>query len=120
LQYFGDQNPVGTFLETLSRFLNRNIGNLTMLPGHGWSFDNPSERARQEMEHYLEKSEWYYQKCTHGMNSAWEIALDIYREKGCKSKLRSVLRETMAYMEYLAANGRVIKETHSDGFRFLT
>jgi glyoxylase-like metal-dependent hydrolase (beta-lactamase superfamily II) len=120
LRYFGDQNPVRTFLGTLSGFLNRDIDNTTILPGHGWPFNDPVGRAKLEAQYYLEKSEWYYRKCAQGMSTAWEIALELFENSGCKHELRSIFREAMAYMEYLTQNGRVIRETHSGGVRFLT
>lgn len=119
LHHFGDQNPVRTFLATLRNFSNRDIDNLTILPGHGWAFENPAGRAKLEAEYYLERSEWYYQKCARGMDTAWKIALELYREIGGKRKLRFIMGEAMAYMEYLAENGRVVREVHSDGLHFL-
>lgn len=119
LRYFGDRNPVRTFLATLSDFANRDDDNLTILPGHGWPFDGPAERAKLEAEYYLQRGEWCYRKCAQGMDTAWEIALELYREHGGKRRIISIMGEAMAYMEYLAENGRVVRKIHADGMHFM-
>jgi len=119
LHHFGDQNPVKTFLATLRNFLDMDISDFTILPGHGWRFDDPTGRAKLQAEYYLKQAEWYYKKCVHGMDTAWKIALEIFRDSENKRKLRFIMGEAMAFMEYLAEEGKVGRRIDSDGLHFI-
>ena len=119
LHPFGDRDPVRTFLATLRDFSSRDLDRLTVLPGHGWPFDDPAGRAKLEAEDYVKRSEWYCQKCAQGLETAWKIALELYKEIGNKRRLIAIMGESMAYMEYLTGIGRVVREARSDGLHFL-
>lgn len=115
LHFFGDGNPVKTAVHTLSMLPEYDISQLTVLPGHGWAFLRPLDRAQDTRNHYLKKADAYYQKCCMGFHSAWEIALEYVRERGDTSGVRSVMWESMAYLEYLYQHGQVSRKAVKEG-----
>lgn len=115
LHFFGDRNPVKTAVHTLSVLPEYDISQLTVLPGHGWAFERPLDRAVDTRNHYLKKADAYYQKCEMGFHSAWEIAVEYVKERGDASGVRSVMWESMAYLEYLCQGGQVFRKTVKEG-----
>ena len=118
LHHFGDPDPVGTFLHTLTSFQRLDLSGYTVLPGHGWPFEDPLGRAALESRFYQERAEWCRAQCAQGLDTAWKIAKKLHREGGGKRYLRSIMWETMAHVEYLARNGRLTRQIRSGRIYF--
>ncbi|MGM9522613.1 MAG: MBL fold metallo-hydrolase [Oscillospiraceae bacterium] len=114
---YGDKDPIGSFIAALDRFLTLDIGDYTVLPGHGWPFDSPLQRAAAERQHYLDASEKYLEMCAAGANTPWLAALNI-QSQGSRRRLRSLTGESIAYYEYLYGKGRLQKSEDGGVFRF--
>ena len=116
LRYYGEEDPVGSALESLFLVQSGELSSpeLTCLPGHGWAFAGPGERAAIEEKYYREKLNHYLERCRKGPVTPYEAAEENSgQDKG--RKFRIVMSEAMSCYEYLRLRGLARREEDENG-----
>nr|WP_204517208.1 MBL fold metallo-hydrolase [Brevibacillus fulvus] len=101
-------NPLRAYLESLHRLAKLEIS--LALPAHGGLIANAAERAEQIVQHHHRRLALMEEIAGEGQ-TAYQIAAQIfsYREL-TPHQWRFALAETLAHLEYLVAEGRVVKQ----------
>jgi glyoxylase-like metal-dependent hydrolase (beta-lactamase superfamily II) len=125
IQFLVDRpNPLGDHLQSLARLRGMDVK--LALPGHGSPFRDHRKRIDQLLVHHKERSEVAYGVLGKNGKDAWEVtlALDgLLPDREPINRLPLIrkfihTRHTFAYLQYLAARGRVRKENRQGRILF--
>ncbi|MDB5084564.1 MAG: metallo-beta-lactamase superfamily protein, partial [Bacilli bacterium] len=101
-------NPLDDFLATLDRI--RNLNPQLTLPGHGQPMLNTAERANAITLHHEKRIADLMTLIDSGLSTAYDIACSYFRlERLTAHQIRFALAETLAHLEYLVFNGKLVK-----------
>lgn len=99
VMYGFESDPLGTYLESLSRIEAMDIG-LTY-PAHVDILERGSLRARQIILHHERRLGAMVQEVRHQPKTAWELVGEIFRPNLNPLEERLAFSETLAHLEYL-------------------
>jgi glyoxylase-like metal-dependent hydrolase (beta-lactamase superfamily II) len=112
-------NPLKDYLDSLQRV--RNLPVTRVLPGHGSPFQDLAGRVDELIAHHEERLAAIAVQLAHNPQTAYAVAAQLSwrgAEEGWERlepfQRRMALTETIAHLEYLHEEGRVVRET-SDG-----
>ena len=110
----GDEDPLGTYLETLAR-IERLAPRLT-LPGHGPLIADGVGRARETAGHHHDRlAETVAALAAIEPRSAFEVSLTLWAYELVPLHRRFAVQETVAHLERLVRDGRARRHDGSDG-----
>ena len=110
----GDEDPLGTYLETLAR-IERLAPRLT-LPGHGPLIPDGVGRARETTAHHhyrLDETVAALAPCEH--RDAFEVSLSLWAYDLAPLHRRFAVQETIAHLERLVRDGRARRHDGDSG-----
>ncbi len=105
IMYGFEADPLGTYLESLQRIEEMNIG-LTY-PAHVDVLERGSLRARQIILHHERRLGAMVQEVKNQPKTAWELVGEIFRPHLDPLEERLALSETLAHLEYLRLRDEV-------------
>lgn len=106
-------NPLAQFLASLDRLEELDVA--LALPGHGPPITRFHERLEELRVHHAERLEAMEQAVGSGA-TAYEVCTAVFPLQELTShQMRFAMAETLAHLEYLAAQGRIEQIEHNDG-----
>jgi glyoxylase-like metal-dependent hydrolase (beta-lactamase superfamily II) len=100
-------DPLGAYLRSLERTVQ--LAPELALPGHGEPIRNPAGRARELIQHHRERLDITAAALGDGPRTAYEVSLEVFQRDLDPSGRRFAVAETLAHLERLAAEGRVVQ-----------
>jgi glyoxylase-like metal-dependent hydrolase (beta-lactamase superfamily II) len=111
-QGYGDPNPLASYLSSLKK-----IGSLPInlvLPGHGPIFSDAEVRVEELLHHHEERLSFVMSRIR-GKMTAWEVSSVLFERVLSVHEQRFAIGETLAHLNYLAAEGRIEMESDDSG-----
>ena len=105
-------NPLQDYLESLEKMRELDVD--LALPGHGGVITRFSDRIGEIIQHHEERVEKMY-TLAQGGRTAYQVAEAVFREKELTPhQWRFAMAETLAHLEFLAAQGRLLKREETE------
>jgi glyoxylase-like metal-dependent hydrolase (beta-lactamase superfamily II) len=100
---FGSPNPLRLYLDSLQRTAKiiSMFPEAIVLPGHGAPIPNGGERISQIIEYHRSKTVQISYLARQGYNNAFDICKRVFGDNLAPAKLRLVMGETVAYLQYI-------------------
>lgn len=109
-------NPMQDFLETLQKI--KELNPKLTLPGHGQVMENTAERAQFIINHHISRLQMIHDLIKSGLETGFDVAREYFELKVLNAhQVRFALSETLAHIEYLVYEGKVMKE-ESEAIRY--
>jgi glyoxylase-like metal-dependent hydrolase (beta-lactamase superfamily II) len=100
-------DPLHEYLDGLQR-LARYEPHL-ILPAHGRPFTDAPSRVKTLVAHHKRRLDQIAAILSHGVRSAWEVALELWGPRENLYEKRLALQEGLAHLQALAVDGRLQK-----------
>lgn len=110
-----DPNPLQTYFVTLKKLRQKNIRRV--LPAHGPAFDDVHVRIRELIDHHEERLH-STEQLVDGTRTAYDICLQLFGTNLSIHNLRFALAETLAHLEYLRSEGRLVLAERGEGVTY--
>ena len=101
-------DPLGDYLASLERTIQ--LRPRLVLPGHGPPISDPVGRAKELIEHHLERLDSTEQLLTSEPRTAYELSLDLFGEELPARERRFAVAETLAHVERLVHADRATRD----------
>ncbi len=101
-------DPLGDYLASLERTIE--LRPRLVLPGHGPPITDPAGRAKELVEHHLERLDASEHLLSPAPRTAFEVSLDLFGEDLPVRERRFAVAETLAHLERLVHAGRAGRE----------
>jgi glyoxylase-like metal-dependent hydrolase (beta-lactamase superfamily II) len=101
-------DPLGDYLASLERVIE--LRPRLVLPGHGAPIADPAGRAKELVEHHLERLDATEHLLGPAPRTAFEVSLDLFGEELPARQRRFAVAETLAHLERLVHAGRAARE----------
>lgn len=109
---YGDENPLAVYIQSLKKIQSLEIK--LVLPGHGPLFTDVAERIEELLCHHKERLSFVLEHIK-GEMTAWEISNVLFDRVLSVHEHRFAIGETMAHLNYLIAEGKLIERKRDDG-----
>jgi glyoxylase-like metal-dependent hydrolase (beta-lactamase superfamily II) len=106
-------DPLGDYLASLERTAALDLR--IVFPGHGEPIENPSERAREIIEHHRERLDVVAATLGAEPRTGYEVSLDVFPADRGPTHRRFAVAETLSHLEHLVVQGRAARS--GDGRR---
>ncbi|GAE24557.1 hypothetical protein JCM9140_495 [Halalkalibacter wakoensis JCM 9140] len=103
----GDQNPLGSFLESLSKIKKLEVE--WAIPSHGAPFTNVKKRIEELELHHMKRLDEIHEVIKHSMSAA-TVCQQIFPKYFATNQLRFALGEVLSHLEYLVNQEECQKE----------
>jgi glyoxylase-like metal-dependent hydrolase (beta-lactamase superfamily II) len=100
-------DPLGDYLTSLERTIE--LRPRLVLPGHGPPITDPVGRAKELVEHHLERLDSTERLLGAEPRTAYELSLDLFGEDLPAREQRFAVAETLAHVEHLVHVGRAAR-----------
>jgi len=97
-------NPLLEHMQALQKLLTTSVD--TVLPGHGMSFSNPGEKISLIAQHHEKRKSQVLLGLKEPV-TAWNLAVQLFRDNPYIHIKRLILAETLAYLNALASQQQV-------------
>jgi glyoxylase-like metal-dependent hydrolase (beta-lactamase superfamily II) len=104
-------DPLGDYLASLERTIE--LAPSVVLPGHGDPVEDPAARAKELVEHHLERLDTLEHVLGAEPRTAHELSLDLFGEDVPPSQRRFAVAETLSHLERLVHVGRAARREHA-------
>jgi glyoxylase-like metal-dependent hydrolase (beta-lactamase superfamily II) len=101
-------DPLADYLASLQRVIE--LRPRLVLPGHGAPIADPAGRAKELVEHHLERLDATEHLLGPAPRTAFEVSLDLFGEDRPARERRFAVAETLAHLERLVHAGRAARE----------
>ena len=101
-------DPLGDYLASLERTIE--LRPRLALPGHGPPISDPAGRAKELVEHHLERLDTTERLLGPVPRNAFEVSLDLFGEDLPARERRFAVAETLAHLERLVHAGRAARD----------
>jgi glyoxylase-like metal-dependent hydrolase (beta-lactamase superfamily II) len=95
----GRPDPLGDYLASLQRTIE--LAPTLVLPGHGDPVGQPAARAKELVEHHLERLDTLEHLLRPEPRTAYELSLDLFGADLAASQRRFAVAETLSHLERL-------------------
>jgi len=107
----GPENPLGDFLASQERMLR--VPARLVCPAHGGVYEDHHRRARQLIDHHRVRRLAMVDLLRRGPATAYEVALDAFAvAPDNRFQVLAATSETLAHLELLRREGRVLRHCH--------
>jgi len=110
------EDPLGDFLESLARIEQMKVG-LTY-PAHGAVVEHGSARAEQLLVHHQRRLRDMLEVVEPSGSSAWAVMERVFRPNLGPIEQRLALRETIAHLEHLRLEGKLVVAERRGALRY--
>ena len=100
-------DPLGDYLTSLERTIE--LAPSVVLPGHGEPVEDPAARAKELVEHHLERLDTLERLLGPEPRTAYELSLDLFGEDVPSAQRRFAVAETLSHLERLVHVGRAAR-----------
>jgi glyoxylase-like metal-dependent hydrolase (beta-lactamase superfamily II) len=101
-------DPLGDYLASLERTID--LAPRVVLPGHGDPVEDPAARAKELVEHHLERLDTLAHLLGFEPRTAYELSLDLFGTDLPASQRRFAVAETLSHLERLVHAGRANRD----------
>lgn len=108
------ENPLGEYFAHLDS-LSETSDDILVLPSHERPYFGVSGRIAQLRAHHENRLDRIV-KAAGGGRTVYEISKIVFHAAVCRGQVRHAFSETLAHVNYLLAEGQILKETGKDGF----
>jgi glyoxylase-like metal-dependent hydrolase (beta-lactamase superfamily II) len=112
----GRPDPLGAYLESLRRTVE--LAPDLALPGHGDPIDDPVGRALELIAHHRDRLDATAAALAGGPRNAYDVSLTLFPGDLDPSGRRFAVAETLAHLERLETEGKVVRNSAEDPVRW--
>jgi glyoxylase-like metal-dependent hydrolase (beta-lactamase superfamily II) len=105
-------DPLGDYLASLERTIA--LAPRLALPGHGEPIENPAARAKDLVEHHLERLDATERLLGTTPRTAYELSLDLFGAALPRDQRRFAVAETLSHLQRLVHAGRAVRDEGED------
>ena len=104
-------DPLGDYLTSLERTIA--LAPRLVLPGHGEPIEDPAARAKELVEHHLERLDATERLLGTAPRTAYELSLDLFGDLP-RDQRRFAVAETLSHLQRLVHAGRAVRDEGED------
>ena len=97
-------DPLGDYLESLDRTVE--LGPRVVYPGHGEPIRDAAARARELVDHHVERLDAFATSLAPAPRSGFELSFDVFGDGLSSGARRFAVAETLSHLERLRREGR--------------